>query len=126
MSGTAAPGFDPSDYIGGESGIGIGKLPSRIPYFLASASLAFVVVVLELTGKFSPVLMVIGTAIVSSISIYAVSRAVESARQAKDRLMTVTIASAFALALLPLISLLYTVIDRGLARFDSAFFTESA
>ena len=52
--------------------------------------------------------------------------AVESTRKAKDRLMTVSIASAFVLALLPLISLLYTVVSKGLARFDVEFFTESA
>ena len=68
----------------------------------------------------------LGTAIFSSASIYLLSRVVESARQAKDRLMTAAIAAAFALAILPLLSLLYTVVSKGLARFDSAFFTESA
>ena len=48
------------------------------------------------------------------------------ARRAKDRAMTTLIAGAFALALLPLISLLYTVVSKGLARFDVEFFTESA
>ena len=47
-------------------------------------------------------------------------------RRVVDRLMTASIASAFALAILPLLSLLYTVVSKGLARFDSAFFTESA
>ena len=127
MSGSTAPvGFDSRDVIGGESGIGTGKLPSWAPYGVAGASLALVVAFLVLTGGFTLVKMVIGTAIVASAAIYMVSRAVESARQAKDRLMTATIASAFALAVLPLISLLYTVVDRGMARFDSTFFTESA
>jgi phosphate transport system permease protein len=97
-----------------------------VPYALALGSFALATVLLVATGRFSPVLMVVATAVLSSVSIYGVSRAVESPRQAKDRLVTVTIASAFALALLPLVSLLYTVADRGMARFDTAFFTESA
>ena len=40
--------------------------------------------------------------------------------------MTFSIGAAFVLALLPLISLLYTVVSKGLARFDADFFTESA
>ena len=34
--------------------------------------------------------------------------------------------AAFVLALAPLVSLLYTVVNRGIARFDGDFFTESA
>jgi phosphate transport system permease protein len=47
-------------------------------------------------------------------------------RTAKDRLMTTAIAAAFVLAILPLASLLWTVVTKGLARFDITFFTESA
>src|SRR4051794_22968274 len=47
-------------------------------------------------------------------------------RRAINRLMTLSIVFAFALALLPLLSLLFEVISRGAARFDVAFFTESA
>ena len=35
-------------------------------------------------------------------------------------------ARAFALAMIPLVSLLWTVVSKGIARFDVAFFTESA
>ena len=71
--------------------------------------------------------MVVLTVIVAIAIIYAWSRAVEGTRQAKDRLMTLLIASAFALALIPLLSLLYEVVKRGhRTRFDVEFFTESA
>ena len=127
MSGTTAPvGFDSRDVFGGEAGIGNGRLPNWAPYALAVGSFIVTVVLLQITGRFSPVMMVIGTAVLSSVSIYSVSRAVETPRQAKDRLVTVVIASAFAIALLPLVSLLYTVVDRGMARFDTTFFTTSA
>jgi phosphate transport system permease protein len=47
-------------------------------------------------------------------------------RRLKDRLMTIVIASAFGLAMIPLASLLFTVVSKGIDRFDVAFFTESA
>lgn len=127
MSGTTAPvGFGSRDVFGGEVGIGTGRLPAWVPYALATAALALTLLILVLIGEISAVRLVIGTALLASISTYAVSRVAEGARQAKDRLITVTIASAFALAMLPLASLLHTVVDRGIARFDTAFFTESA
>ncbi|MEO7197657.1 MAG: phosphate ABC transporter permease PstA [Solirubrobacterales bacterium] len=107
------------------SAIGGGRLPAWAPYAVAVGSAVVVGAVLVMT-KFTIVLMVLGTALVSSLAIYTLSRSVESARQAKDRLMSVSIASAFVLAILPLGALLSTVISKGLARFDSTFFTESA
>ena len=47
------------------------------------------------------------------------------ARQLKDRAVSVFVTGAFVLALLPLISLLYTVVSKGLARFDPQFFNET-
>jgi phosphate transport system permease protein len=47
-------------------------------------------------------------------------------RRAKDRLMTVLIAGAFALAMIPLISLVYEVTKRGIPGLSLAFFTEDA
>jgi phosphate transport system permease protein len=46
-------------------------------------------------------------------------------RRAKDRAVTFAVTAAFALALAPLVSLLVTVVDRGLERFDWALFSES-
>jgi phosphate transport system permease protein len=47
-------------------------------------------------------------------------------RRAKDRLMTVLIAGAFALAMIPLISLVYEVTKRGIPGLSLEFFTEDA
>ncbi len=47
-------------------------------------------------------------------------------RRAKDRLATGLIAAAFALAMLPLFSLLYEVAKRGIPGLSLEFFTESA
>ncbi|WP_375406097.1 phosphate ABC transporter permease PstA [uncultured Amnibacterium sp.] len=58
-------------------------------------------------------------------TVYVISFLVEGSRRAKDRLVTTVVCTAFGIALLPLISLLFTVVARGLARFDVAFFSES-
>jgi phosphate transport system permease protein len=59
------------------------------------------------------------------IAIGIVSRVVEGRRQAVDRLATAAITSAFLLVMLPLVSLVWTVIKNGVARFDVTFFTET-
>lgn len=59
------------------------------------------------------------------VVMYVTSFLVEGSRRAKDRLVTALVCTAFGIALLPLISLLFTVAVRGLARFDGSFFSES-
>ena len=60
-----------------------------------------------------------------SVTLYVLSRIVEGVRKATDRLVTTLVSTAFALALIPLISLAYTVVTNGVARFDIEFFTFS-
>ncbi|MFF1573144.1 phosphate ABC transporter permease PstA [Leifsonia sp. NPDC058292] len=59
------------------------------------------------------------------IVIFCTSLLIEGSRKAKDRLVTSLVATAFIIALLPLVSLMWTVIVSGLARFDIQFFSES-
>ena len=54
-----------------------------------------------------------------------VSRLVEGKRKATDRLVTNLVTGAFLLALVPLISLVLTVVTLGAKRFDLEFFTYS-
>ena len=56
---------------------------------------------------------------------YVVARRVESKRQATDRLATAMVTSAFLVVLLPLVSVIWTVVERGSNRFDSTFYTET-
>nr|WP_255426823.1 phosphate ABC transporter permease PstA [Pseudonocardia sp. C8] len=65
------------------------------------------------------------TAVAYAVATYATSRVVEGARKAADRLVTVVVTSAFLLAMIPLASVLWTVLSQGWARFDLAFFTNS-
>lgn len=60
-----------------------------------------------------------------TVSLYLISIAVEGSRKATDRFITVLVSSAFALAVIPLVSLAYTVITNGAARFDMNFFSMS-
>ena len=56
---------------------------------------------------------------------YIASRSIEGARRATDRMVTGLVTAAFAVAVIPLASLAYTVVSNGLARFDLQFFTFS-
>ena len=60
-----------------------------------------------------------------TVMLYLLSLAVEGRRKAKDRLVTILVTSAFSLAVIPLISLAYTVVTNGVARFDADFFSMS-
>lgn len=56
---------------------------------------------------------------------YVASRVVEGPRQATNRTVTLLVTSAFVTAMIPLASLVYTVITLGVLRFDLDFFTLS-
>ena len=60
-----------------------------------------------------------------TVAIYVISRIIEGVRKATDRLVTIMVSTAFSLALIPLLSLAYTVLTKGVARFDADFFTFS-
>jgi phosphate transport system permease protein len=102
-----------------------GQLPR---WATAGALVAAAVVVgglLALTGAFSAGLFVVATVVVFAVGLYLVSRVVEGGRKATDRLVTVVVTSAFLLAMIPLVSVIVTVIGNGVARFDGEFFNSS-
>jgi phosphate transport system permease protein len=68
---------------------------------------------------------VIVTLLAYSVGIYVASRVVEGRRHAVDRLTTAIMTSAFCVVLLPLVSVIWTVVQRGWARMDAAFFTDT-
>lgn len=53
------------------------------------------------------------------------SLVVEGARRARDRLVTILVATAFGLAMFPLVSILSTVVAHGVAVLSTEFFTYS-
>ena len=77
------------------------------------------------THSFNIVGAVVLAAVLNVVISYVLSRIIEGRRKAKDRLMTGLVTTAFLIALLPLISLVFTAVSNGLPRFDSTFFNAS-
>lgn len=98
-----------------------GKLPRFTPLALFVVSLAVVAGLLSVLGSFSIALTVFLGTVVFAVVLLIISRTVEGGRAAKDRLATTLMYSAFVLALIPLISLLWTVVSNGIQRFDFYF-----
>ncbi|MFT4259173.1 phosphate ABC transporter permease PstA [Microbacterium sp.] len=68
--------------------------------------------------------LVVG-AILYLVIVYVTSRIVEGSRKALDRFVTGVVTSAFLIAMVPLISVSWTVISNGVARLDPLFFNSS-
>ncbi|PWJ51791.1 phosphate ABC transporter membrane protein 2, PhoT family [Quadrisphaera granulorum] len=109
------------------SGLGLGHsrhLPTWAPYGVLVLAAAFSAAVLALAG-FNLAGFLVLTAITFMIVLVVASRAVEGPRKATDRFVTSLVVGSFLLALVPLISVAWTVISRGAARLDVEFFTFS-
>jgi phosphate transport system permease protein len=76
-------------------------------------------------GEFNLVGTIVLGTVLFNVVILVIAWLVEGGRQARNRLVTSLVSSAFILALLPLVSLLWTVVASGLARFDPEYFSSS-
>ncbi|SFS01463.1 phosphate ABC transporter membrane protein 2, PhoT family [Agrococcus baldri] len=74
-------------------------------------------------SDFSVVIVALFGFVLYLVSVTVVSQLIEGGRKAADRLVTGLVVGAFLLALIPLISLIVTVVVNGAARFDLQFFT---
>lgn len=107
------------------------RLPTWSIWVLLASSLGVftgVFALIELaqgTGDFNLVAVIVLGTLLFDVLLYLVSSLVEGRRRGFDRLMTSLISTAFIIALLPLVSLLITVVVDGWKRFDLAFFTQS-
>ncbi len=107
-----------------------GRLPRWAPWVILGASWLvslgiFTLMAAATASELNIVLALVVGTVLFNIAIYVIARLIEGPRQATNRLVTSLVASAFVIALLPLISLIFTVITTGLARFDLAFFSNS-
>jgi phosphate transport system permease protein len=100
------------------------RLPRWMPLGIFAAALA-VVAVLDLLVSLNIALYALYTVVLGTVALYVLSRVVEGGRHATDRLVTCLVYGAFGLAMVPLLSLLYQVVSRGIGRFDSTFFSYS-
>jgi phosphate transport system permease protein len=103
------------------------RLPIWAPYVTAAgaAGMSYVVFYLRglLGGGFA--LTVVGAVVGFIVALAVVSGVVEGGRTARNRVATMLIYAAFGLAALPLISVIRTLLSKGLAWFNAAFFTHS-
>ncbi|WP_104136383.1 MULTISPECIES: phosphate ABC transporter permease PstA [unclassified Cryobacterium] len=109
-----------------------GKLPRRSSLWILLASWAVSAAffaMLFLSGTvdgFNIVGTIVFGTVLYCVAIYVLSRLVEGSRKAKDRLMTALVTAAFIIALLPLVSIIYTTVVNGLPAFlTPTFFTSS-
>jgi phosphate transport system permease protein len=119
LAPTEAPGAHASGPV---------RTQRRLPRFAALGLFGLGIVVggllSALTG-FSIALTVVYGVVLGTLAVHLVSRQVEGRRKATDRLVTTVVSSAFVIAMVPLVSLVYTVLDNGLTRLDSEFFNSS-
>jgi len=106
-----------------------GRLPKWAPWSLLALSLLLVSIVFGVLNVGKPLadFNIAGTVFIGALlymaMIYTVSSIVEGRRKGTDRFLTALVTSAFIIALLPLISLLWTVVINGIGRLDVEFFT---
>ena len=98
--------------------------PATTPALLVTAVVA-AAGVLALFGSASAGAVIALGAALFLVASYSLSAAVEGARRAKDRLARNIVTGLFLLALVPLISVVWGTISKGMARFDALFFSSS-
>jgi phosphate transport system permease protein len=109
-----------------------GRLPRGTSWYTLAASLLIMGISVYLlqgtpaAANYNVAGAVFFAAVLYTIAIFVLSYIVEGIRRAKDRVVTTLVTAAFVIAVIPLISLLYTVAVKGAPRFlDPTFFTES-
>ncbi|MGW5875204.1 phosphate ABC transporter permease PstA [Nocardiopsis terrae] len=122
MTTTQPPGPEAGP---GKNELRAGALPSRFPAVLLVVCATVVAGVLAAFASFGLILWALLTGVSYVVIAVTASARVEGGRKAKDRLVTSLVYSAFLLAMVPLVSLLYTVVSYGLDRFDWYFLTVS-
>src|ERR671926_526645 len=90
-----------------------GQLPKYAPYVVLGVALVLGAAILALIG-FNAFGWGVVSAILFAAGLVGWSAAVEGARKAKDKLATCLVVGAFLIALLPLISVIWTVMVNGI------------
>ncbi|MDD9205383.1 phosphate ABC transporter, permease protein PstA, partial [Georgenia sp. 10Sc9-8] len=81
------------------------RLPGWYSWAVAAGSFVAASLVLLLVSRPTPASVVLLGLVIFVVAGWAVSRSVEGPRRAKDRLATSVVTGAFALAMIPLVSL---------------------
>jgi len=101
-----------------------GTLPPWAPAATAVGAAA-VAGAVGLVTHTSPYLLLALGIVVYAVAIVVLSTVVESRRRSTDRLVTTLVYTAFLLAMIPLVSLVWIVLSKGLPGLSVEFFTHS-
>ena len=107
-----------------------GRLPKWTPWALLGASVVvmfalFLVISVASGDGLNIAGWLITAAIVYLVLIYVISAIVEGRRKAFDRLITGVVTAAFLIAMVPLVSVAYTVVTLGAPNWSAEFFSSS-
>jgi phosphate transport system permease protein len=101
------------------------RLPKALPPLLGVAALGASAAGILGTGAGGWVLTVVVAAVLFVLATLIVAWAVEGGRRARDRVATIAVYGAFILALIPLGSVVATLLAKGTGRIDAEFFYHS-
>ncbi|MCS0638819.1 phosphate ABC transporter permease PstA [Streptomyces sp. LP05-1] len=110
---------------GGRPGLNQRRLPRWAPAATAAVSVALGIGIGLAAGLESRVQWGLIAALLFLAISYGVTSAVENRRQAKDRLATSVVWVCFLLAVVPLLSLIWVTLSRGVKVLDGYFLTHS-
>lgn len=127
---TAPPQTPPSPLVREHRQLTSGHLPKWAPWGILGASAVITALVLGVLAmasgsEFNFAGWAVVTAIVYLILITAISSVVEGRRKGVDRLVTGIVTVAFGVAMVPLVSVAWTVLVNGIAGINAEFFTSS-
>ncbi|MGW2385173.1 phosphate ABC transporter permease PstA [Streptomyces sp. NPDC001658] len=101
------------------------RLSKWAPYAIAAGSLAVGIGISLAAGLHSNIQWGLIAAVLFVVGTYVIAARVEGPRQAKDRIATSLVWVAFLLAVIPLVSLVWSTISRGVKVLDIYFLTHS-
>ncbi|MER6527044.1 phosphate ABC transporter permease PstA [Streptomyces sp. NPDC001508] len=101
------------------------SLPKWSPWAIAAGSVAVAIGICLAAGFDSKIQWGLLSGLVFLVATYGIAARVEGRRQAKDRIATGLVWVAFLLALIPLVSLVWTTVSRGVKVLDIYFLTHS-
>jgi len=102
-----------------------GRLPKWAPWAIAAGSVALGLGISAAAGLHSSIQWALIAAILHILGTYLIAARVENRRQAKDRVVTSLVWVAFLLAVVPLASLVWSTVQRGVKVLDVYFLTHS-
>ncbi|MDO8381828.1 MAG: phosphate ABC transporter permease PstA [Microbacterium sp.] len=130
MTLTTAPAGSTTPAPASPSGLTNGRLPKGAPWGILGLSAVVSAILFAVLGVASGEGFNIAGFAVVAVLLYlvlvtVVSSMVEGGRKATDRLVTGIVTAAFLLAMVPLVSLGWTVITNGVAGISAEFFSSS-